>query len=282
MKGYCFSARQMIFGKYRMGRGVTDRGFLLRARSSGMNFTLIELLVVIAIIAILASLLLTALKNAKDIAITIKCMGNMRQWGMACFQYQGDGGGMYSGYYNISWDYFLSPYLGINLPSPLEDSNVYGRSELHGTTYSIIRCPRNESIGFNTSGWGAPRSYTFICGNSGASGWQDGYFTSFDRMSRDDGTGISPDKCVFLTERWDENITPEINRCFVHWAAFGMGWTANNCFPRPGLRHGPATNFLYSDMHASGWAVNDSYSGDGSGDNPYFNWKAKQIHFLWP
>jgi len=72
------------------------------------KFTLIELLVVIAIIAILASLLLPALNNAREQGKKIRCTSNEKQIGTAFFMYAHD----FNAYFPIAYD--ANGTVGIN------------------------------------------------------------------------------------------------------------------------------------------------------------------------
>ncbi len=61
----------------------------------GRGFTLIELLVVIAIIALLVSILMPSLQQAKEAARRSACAVNLRAWGLAAHQFAGEHQGVF-------------------------------------------------------------------------------------------------------------------------------------------------------------------------------------------
>lgn len=85
------------------------------------TFTLVELLIIISIIAVLASLLLPALRMAKLKAQSIQCMNNLRTIGQAFSLYSSDNddffpatGPTWGGlaYSTVYWQSALAVYLG--------------------------------------------------------------------------------------------------------------------------------------------------------------------------
>lgn len=73
----------------------------MRTSAKRAAFTLIELLVVVAVIAILVALLMPALQRARQTAVHVACMGNLKQLGLASSLY----GGEYDGFQVPSSDW---------------------------------------------------------------------------------------------------------------------------------------------------------------------------------
>lgn len=121
-------------------------------------FTLIELLIVIAIIAILAGMLLPALKNAREKARTVSCLSNLNSIGKAVQMYVNDWKGWYPCYQNTktndadrmgalraSTSSQLAPYLGPVVSKDIGLGAISAKSD--STQYrSALACPSREAL----------------------------------------------------------------------------------------------------------------------------------------
>ena len=118
------------------GRLITNR------RRERNAFTLIELLIVVAILAILAALLLPALRGAREKAKSMECVNNLRQIHLGFHLFAGDNDNRYP--WSYSWNDSLgnAGYFGAG-------ETYYGRKR-----WPVYRC--RAELSYSANG----RSYT--------------------------------------------------------------------------------------------------------------------------
>lgn len=164
----------LTFGELAQAKFIAERkkNQMTRTYYNRRGFTLIELLVVIAIIAILISLLLPAVQQAREAARRMQCTNNLRQLGLALHNYSDAHQRFPAGYFSYatrngqapawaqldpgswdgapgwSWAAMLLPFLeqgnvtgAINFDTPIW--NAQHRDAI-GTKLSVFLCPSSS------------------------------------------------------------------------------------------------------------------------------------------
>jgi prepilin-type processing-associated H-X9-DG protein/prepilin-type N-terminal cleavage/methylation domain-containing protein len=245
---------------------VQTRSELLVKRS---QFTLIELLVVIAIIAILASMLLPSLSNARAVSRRIACVSNLRQVGLGFAQYAGDHGDFipYAAWWDwvglggsdniIGWDDGIHPYLGSALAQERYNGFFFTADE----GLRVFYCPASKIAFSRWDGWRAHANYMMpiqntVSGSAFIGNWQASRSQPDNRFL---GKISAPTDTILLTELDEDSGNQSQGRGpAVNNVAFQIdpnsdglqinaAWTNN----APTLHPGGRLNYLFVDGHVA-------------------------------